>query len=175
MCLPNYICQKRPFSLSSSSIYPKSPICMAKSPVFLLLINLTLKDLFRSTSTAKCPSALTRCACQLGVCLLTPDARMSNRGPLEKRYLHLVSDTSLITDIWWSLLYYVKSWSGTGMLFDIACLLGWLVREVKVTKKKIQFIFLPLMTLVNESPKEFWFGVLEDLPLDLCFWPDLEL
>ena len=30
---------------------------------------------------------------------------------------------------------------------------GWLVREVKVTKEKIQSIFLPLMTLVNESPK----------------------
>ena len=41
--------------------------------------------------------------------------------------------------------------------------------------KKNQSIFLPLMTLVNESPKEFWFGVLEDLLLDLCFWPDLVL
>ena len=31
--------------------------------------------------------------------------------------------------------------------------LGWLVREDKVTKKN-QSIFLPLMTLVNESQKE---------------------
>ena len=26
------------------------------------------------------------------------------------------------------------------------------------------------MTLVNESPKEFWFGVIEDLPLDFFFY-----
>ena len=29
---------------------------------------------------------------------------------------------------------------------------------------------LPPMTLVNEFQKEFWFGVLEDLSQDLCFW-----
>ena len=33
------------------------------------------------------------------------------------------------------------------------CGIGWLVREAKVNKKKIKDIFLPLMTLVNESPK----------------------
>ena len=33
--------------------------------------------------------------------------------------------------------------------------LGWLVREVEVANKKIKSIFLPLVTLENESPKEF--------------------
>ena len=33
--------------------------------------------------------------------------------------------------------------------------LGWPGGEVKVTKKKVQMIFLPLMVLGNESPKEF--------------------
>ena len=47
--------------------------------------------------------------------------------------------------------------------------LGWLVGEVKVTKKIIQTVFLPLMTLVNESLKEFCFRLLEELPQDLCF------
>ena len=37
-------------------------------------------------------------------------------------------------------------------------------------RKKIQIAFLPLMALGNESPKEFWFGVLEDLSQDLGFW-----
>jgi len=37
-------------------------------------------------------------------------------------------------------------------------------------QKKNHSTLLPPTTLVNESPKEFWFGVLEDLPLDLCFW-----
>ena len=47
--------------------------------------------------------------------------------------------------------------------------LGWLVGEVNVTKKHIQPVFLPLMTLVNESLKEFCFRLLEELPQDLCF------
>ena len=33
--------------------------------------------------------------------------------------------------------------------------LGWPGGEVEVTKKRIQIIFLPLMVLGNESPKEF--------------------
>ena len=32
----------------------------------------------------------------------------------------------------------------------------WLVREIKMTKKKIQSIFLPLMTLVNDSIYMFY-------------------
>ena len=36
--------------------------------------------------------------------------------------------------------------------------------EGQIGEEKIHCIFLPLMTLVNESQKEFWFGVLEDLP-----------
>ena len=36
----------------------------------------------------------------------------------------------------------------------VVCPLGWLVREFGDPKKN-QSIFLPLMTLVNESPKEF--------------------
>ena len=42
------------------------------------------------------------------------------------------------------------------------------MRENKVKRKKNQSIFLPLMTLVNESHKELCFCLLEDLPLDLC-------
>ena len=49
------------------------------------------------------------------------------------------------------------------------CRLGWPGGEVKVTKKKVQNIFLPLMVQGNEYPKEFWFGVLEDLSQDLGF------
>ena len=37
-------------------------------------------------------------------------------------------------------------------------------------RKKNQIVFLPFMALGNESPKEFWFGVLEDLSQDLGFW-----
>jgi len=36
-------------------------------------------------------------------------------------------------------------------------------------KKKIQIVFLPLMAPGNESPKEFWFRVPEDLSQDLGF------
>ena len=64
------------------------------------------------------------------------------------------------------------------VILQETCLLGWLVRDEKVNKKN-QHIFLPLMTLVllviNESPKEFYFRLLEDLPLDLCFLQDLVL
>ena len=48
-------------------------------------------------------------------------------------------------------------------------LIGRLGGEVKVTEKKMQIIFIPLMTLGNESPKEFLFGVLEDISQDLGF------
>ena len=47
--------------------------------------------------------------------------------------------------------------------------LGWPGGEVKVTRKKNKIVFLPLMALGNESPKEFLFGVLEDLSQDLGF------
>ena len=47
---------------------------------------------------------------------------------------------------------------------------GWPGGEVKVTRKKNKIVFLPLMALGNESPKEFLFGVLEDLSQDLGFW-----
>ena len=50
------------------------------------------------------------------------------------------------------------------------CTLGWPGGEVKVTRKKYKIVFLPLMALGNESPKEFLFGVLEDLSQDLGFW-----
>ena len=46
-------------------------------------------------------------------------------------------------------------------------------RSQSEKEKKVQSIFLPLMTLENESPKESCFWLLEDLPLDLCFLPDL--
>ena len=52
----------------------------------------------------------------------------------------------------------------------IDLLLGWPGGEVKVTRKKNKIVFLPLMALGNESPKEFLFGVLEDLSQDLGFW-----
>ena len=39
-----------------------------------------------------------------------------------------------------------------------------------MTRKKNKIVFLPLMALGNESPKEFLFGVLEDLSQDLGFW-----
>ena len=48
-------------------------------------------------------------------------------------------------------------------------LIGRLGGEVKVTEKKMQIIFIPLMTLGNESPKESLFGVLEDISQDLGF------
>ena len=48
-----------------------------------------------------------------------------------------------------------NSWDSLyGICFDLS-MLGWLGGEVKVTKKKVQMIFLPLMVLGNESPKEF--------------------
>ena len=37
-------------------------------------------------------------------------------------------------------------------------------------EKKNRIAFLPLMALGNESPKEFWFWVLEDLPKDFGCW-----
>ena len=49
-------------------------------------------------------------------------------------------------------------------------IVGWPGGEVKVTRKKNKIVFVPLMALGNESPKEFSFGVLEDLPQDLGFW-----
>ena len=44
---------------------------------------------------------------------------------------------------------------GLALLTRDTSTLGWLGGEVKVTKKKVQMIFLPLMVLGNESPKEF--------------------
>ena len=57
-------------------------------------------------------------------------------------------------------------------MYTLHCkgLLGWPGGEVDVTKKRVQIILLPLMVLGNESPKEFWFGELEDLSQDLGFW-----
>ena len=52
----------------------------------------------------------------------------------------------------------------------LPCDLGWPEGEVKVTRKKNKIVFLPLMALGYESPKEFLFGVLEDLSQDLGFW-----
>jgi len=45
-------------------------------------------------------------------------------------------------------MYNLKNMKRTGLL-------GWLGGEVKVTNKKVQIIFLPLMVLGNESPKKF--------------------
>ena len=44
-----------------------------------------------------------------------------------------------------------------------------LARGWSQSNKKNKIVFLPLMALGNESPKEFWFGVLEDLSQDLGF------
>ena len=47
--------------------------------------------------------------------------------------------------------------------------------EGQSDNKTRKTIFLPLMTLVIESPQESCFQLQEDLPLDLCFLPNLAL
>ena len=49
----------------------------------------------------------------------------------------------------------VEFFFGIHLVFFREWALGWPGGEVKVTKIKNQTIFLPLMALGNESPKEF--------------------